>query len=223
MSLSLSLSLFEMLSRPLLCSLSTLLLLLLPVPCLVLCPILTLAHAGPTATHLTTSTERTRTTTRSTGESFFFDAGFFAVFFLLFFARGMPFSKSARAARDAPFCAVFPCEPFTERKQPVFRARSMCFGGARTSGWLEGCYNLVMVLFLFSSSSFRLDRFNERSRSPRPCSKPKKPNSKPQNDKKNNDSDTSRVVLRVLTARSVQRVLAQVRRKLDKERKEEKK
>jgi len=40
------------------------------LPCLVLFPVFTLAHTGPTATHLTTLTEKTRTTTRSTGEFF---------------------------------------------------------------------------------------------------------------------------------------------------------
>ena len=97
------------------------------------------------------------------------------------------------------------------------------FWGNRTSRGVEGRDTLetddAMVMF-FSLNSI-VQRAVEREPSSLPLNlfgKQKKPNSNPNNDNKN--SDTSRVVLRVLTARSVQRVLAQVR-KLEREKERE--
>ena len=96
------------------------------------------------------------------------------------------------------------------------------FWGNRTSRGVEGRDTLetadALVMFFFSRLDCSTSSREGALVSPSQPLRKKKPNSNPNNDNKN--SDTSRVVLRVLTARSVQRVLAQVR-KLEREKERE--
>ena len=136
--------------------------------------------------------------------------------------RGHALSK-ARAAPGRPLLRRHSVHNLYGAKATGIRGTLDVFWGNRTSRGVEGRDTLetddAMVMF-FSLNSI-VQRAVEREPSSLPLNlfgKQKKPNSNPNNDNKN--SDTSRVVLRVLTARSVQRVLAQVR-KLEREKERE--